>query len=90
MTSSKGLEFDVVVMLGIEDGKIPFFNSTEAETEEDRRKFYVSLSRARQAVHIFYSGWFRWHPSGRINNDGPSRIPARTRSRLSQAGGFGA
>ncbi len=74
MTASKGLEFDVVVMLGVEDGKIPFFNSKGAALEEDRRKFYVSLTRARHAVHIFYSGWFRWKPGGKINNNGPSRF----------------
>lgn len=74
MTSSKGLEFDVVVMVGVEEGKIPFFNSRGAELEEDRRKFYVSLTRARHAVHIFYSGWFSWRPGGRINRDGPSRF----------------
>jgi hypothetical protein len=34
----------------------------------------VSLTRARHAVHIFYSGWFEWKASGRINNDGPSRF----------------
>jgi len=55
----QGLEFDVVVMVGIEDGKIPFFNSKGAALDEDRRKFYVSLTRARHAVHVFYSGWFQ-------------------------------
>jgi DNA helicase-2/ATP-dependent DNA helicase PcrA len=74
MTSSKGLEFDVVVMIGIEEGKVPFFNSTGARLEEDRPKFYVSLTRARHAVHILYSGWFVWERSGRINRDGPSRF----------------
>jgi DNA helicase-2/ATP-dependent DNA helicase PcrA len=74
MTSSKGLEFDVVVMVGVEEGKIPFFNSKGSALDEDRRKFYVSLTRARHAVHIFYSGWFEWKTSGRINNDGPSRF----------------
>lgn len=74
MTASKGLEFDVILMLGIEEGKIPFFNSTGPALEEDRRKFYVSLTRARHAVHIFYSGWFVWKTSGRVNNDGPSRF----------------
>jgi DNA helicase-2/ATP-dependent DNA helicase PcrA len=74
MTSSKGLEFDVVVMVGIEEGKIPFFRTDEGRLEEDRRKFYVSLTRARHAVHIFYSGWFVWPTSGRVNRDGPSRF----------------
>jgi DNA helicase-2/ATP-dependent DNA helicase PcrA len=72
MTSSKGLEFDVVVMVGIEQGKIPFFNSEGERLEEDRRKFYVSLTRARDAVHIFYSGWFVWERSGKVNREGPS------------------
>lgn len=74
MTSSKGLEFDVVVMVGIEEGKIPFFRSKGAQLEEDRRKFYVSLTRARHAVHIFYSGWFRWRPESPVNAEGPSRF----------------
>ena len=73
-SSSKGLEFDVVVMVGVEDGKIPFFNSKGAALDEDRRKFYVSLTRARHAVHIFYSGWFQWRRGGLINDDGPSRF----------------
>jgi DNA helicase-2/ATP-dependent DNA helicase PcrA len=54
--------------------KIPFFSSRGAELQEDRRKFYVSLTRAREAVHIFYSGWFQWKPGGRINEDGPSQF----------------
>lgn len=74
MIASKGLEFDVIVMLGVEDGKIPFFSSRGAALEEDRRKFYVSLTRARHAVHIFYSGWFQWRRGGPINQDGPSRF----------------
>ncbi len=74
MTSSKGLEFDVVLMVGIEEGKIPFFRSEGERLQEDRRKFYVSLTRARHAVHIFYSGWFVWERSGRVNSDGPSRF----------------
>lgn len=74
MSSSKGLEFDVVMMVGMEDGKIPFWNATASEIEEDRRKFYVSLTRARESVHIFFSGWFQWRPGGRVNEEGPSRF----------------
>jgi DNA helicase-2/ATP-dependent DNA helicase PcrA len=73
MTASKGLEFDVVIVLGVEQGKIPFFSSRGEDLLEDRRRFYVSLTRARDAVHIFYSGWFVW-PSGSVNEDGPSQF----------------
>lgn len=83
MTASEGLEFDVIVMLGVEDGKIPFFNSTGAAVDE--RSNSSLLTRARHAVHIFDSGWFRWKTSGRVNNDGPSRFSPRAWSRVSAA-----
>ncbi|NGX08678.1 UvrD-helicase domain-containing protein [Mycobacteroides franklinii] len=75
MTSSKGLEFDVVALLGVDQGRLPFWSSVEG-TEglaEDRRKFYVSLTRARDEVHIFYSGFVEW-ASGFIARNGPSQL----------------
>ena len=73
MTSSKGLEFDVVHMLGADQGRIPFFASLSKPDElaEERRKFYVSLTRARDEVHIYYSGFVEW-ATGRVSNEGPS------------------
>lgn len=72
MSASKGLEFDHVFIAALEQGKLPFFNSTygSAEWHEDRRKFYVSFTRARETVEVLYSGWYMtsW---GRKNN-GPS------------------
>jgi DNA helicase-2/ATP-dependent DNA helicase PcrA len=72
MTSSKGLEFDIVVILGLDQGRMPFFKSlTNAEElAEDRRKFYVSLTRARDEVHLYYSGFVEWS-TGTIRRDGP-------------------
>lgn len=72
MTSSKGLEFDIVHMLGIDQNRVPFFTSLNnpEDMKEDRRKFYVSLTRARNEVHIYYSGYVEW--SKRIDRSGPS------------------
>jgi DNA helicase-2/ATP-dependent DNA helicase PcrA len=72
MSSSKGLEFDLVLMLGLEEGRLPFWTSKGPQLAEDRRKFYVSLTRARRAVHLFYSGWYETNYGPR--SDGPSRF----------------
>jgi len=73
-SSAKGLEFDVVLLLGADEGKMPHFSSVadRAKLDEDRRKFYVSLTRARDEVHIFYSGFDDRY--GRIRPNGPSRF----------------
>lgn len=78
MTSSKGLEFDHALILGMDQGRVPHFNSKKnpREMEEDRRKFYVSLTRARYSVEIFYSGFVEW-PKSR-SNDGPSLFLTET------------
>ena len=75
MTSSKGLEFDLVLILGMEEGVVPHFSSRSnaQQLQEERRKFYVSITRARDEVRIFYSGFTLW-PSGDLNNCGPSRF----------------
>jgi DNA helicase II / ATP-dependent DNA helicase PcrA len=75
MTSSKGLEFDVVLILGMDQGAVPHFSSMNdpEQLQEERRKFYVSLTRARDEVQIFYSGFTLW-PSGDPNPNGPSQF----------------
>jgi DNA helicase-2/ATP-dependent DNA helicase PcrA len=55
--SSKGLEFDVVCMLGMDQGVLPWNNLSAQAKREPRRLFYVGLTRARQVVHMLYSGW---------------------------------
>ena len=71
--SAKGLEFDVVIIMGLEEGRIPYYNSSPAEIKERRRLFYVGLTRARHEVHLVYSGWY-CDFYGRRWQKGPSRF----------------
>lgn len=53
--ASKGLEFDIVLIPGCEEGIIPHARSLEesaSSLEEERRLFYVALTRARKKIII--------------------------------------
>lgn len=49
--NAKGLEFDNVLIAGAEDGYLPMGESTE-EIEEERRLFYVGMTRAKKLLMI--------------------------------------
>ncbi|MCB1467499.1 MAG: ATP-dependent helicase [Rhizobiaceae bacterium] len=53
--SSKGREFSVVIMFGIDDGRIPFSNPSAKQVIEARRLFYVGFTRAKSELHLMYS-----------------------------------
>jgi DNA helicase-2/ATP-dependent DNA helicase PcrA len=73
---SKGLEFPNVYIVGLEEDLFPSAISvnTRAELEEERRLFYVALTRAEKRVTLTYTmSRYRW---GKIIDAEPSRFLA--------------
>lgn len=75
MTLCKGLEFDAVIVIGLDEEIVPYYLSLQdtAMMAEDRRKFYVSITRARESLYLLYSGVVR-KPWGDDRHTGPSRF----------------
>ncbi len=64
MHGSKGLEFDVVIIAGLSDRVIP---DRSSDIEEERRLLYVSMTRAREHLHVI----------SHLNEDGSPGVFAR-------------
>ena len=72
--SSKGLEFPFVFVAGMEENIFPSggFMASESEIEEERRLFYVAMTRAKKAVRFtFASTRMR---NGKHESNSPSRF----------------
>ena len=53
--SSKGLEFDIVYIIDVNEGSVPYKKAKGVdEIEEERRMFYVAMTRARKKLFICY------------------------------------
>jgi len=72
--SSKGLEFNHVFVVGLEEDLFPsaMSMSTRSELEEERRLFYVALTRAETKAYLTYAlSRYRW---GKLVDSEPSRF----------------
>ena len=72
--SAKGLEYDYVYIVGMEEGLFPSSRSAEslADLEEERRLMYVAITRAKKGLMLTFSEMRRvW---GKTENTSPSRF----------------
>jgi DNA helicase II / ATP-dependent DNA helicase PcrA len=71
--SAKGLEFPVVFIVGLEDGLFPLIRNAENpdDLEEERRLFYVAVTRAKEKVVLLHAR------SRTVFNSEQCRIPSR-------------
>lgn len=53
--ASKGLEFDAVFVTGLEQGLFPSIRDDGRDNEEERRLFYVAVTRARKRLFLTYA-----------------------------------
>ncbi|MGB1042246.1 MAG: ATP-dependent helicase [Tenacibaculum sp.] len=71
---SKGLEYPYVYIVGLEESLFPSAMSmnTRSELEEERRLFYVALTRAEKVAYLTYAQTrYRW---GKLTDGEPSRF----------------
>jgi len=93
--NAKGLEYDVVFMIGCEDGVFPHSRSIEAgDVEEERRLCYVGMTRARKHLAITHArtralyGGREWNVPSRFLGEIPISLTDadETESASAQAG----
>lgn len=54
--SAKGLEWDAVFLIGLQEGLVPIsYAKTDSAIEEERRLLYVGVTRARKRLHLSWS-----------------------------------
>lgn len=85
---SKGLEFPVVFIVGLEEGLFPSAKSLEewggSEAEEERRLFYVGMTRAREKLFLTHArmrkvwGADQMYPPSRFLNEIPEKYVQKT------------
>ena len=70
--AAKGLEWDVVYLVGLVDGTLPIQHAkTEEQIAEERRLLYVGITRARERLHL---SWALARAAGQRRGRKPSRF----------------
>lgn len=103
MHNTKGLEFPLVIVTGLEEGLFPRDDDEGEELEEQRRLFYVAITRAKDELFLTACHYRRIH--GRLFETLPSRFlteidpelitaeksaaSARSQGRPAYGGGYG-
>ncbi len=80
--SSKGLEFPVVFLIGLEEGIFPHSRSalSPSELEEERRLMYVGLTRAKEKAYLLHAemrtlfGGMQVNPPSRFLSEIPTEL----------------
>jgi DNA helicase-2/ATP-dependent DNA helicase PcrA len=79
--NAKGLEYDIVFMIGLEDGVFPHSRSVEAgDVEEERRLCYVGVTRARKELYMSFArtrslyGGRDWNVPSRFVGEIPTEL----------------
>mgnify|MGYP006274770433 CR=1 FL=1 len=86
MHNTKGLEFDRVIITGLEEGLFPRDGDTDpAEVEEERRLFYVAVTRARSELYLTSCRYRRIR--GRLMELSPSRFLSEIPRELMETSG---
>lgn len=85
---AKGGEWDHVIVLGVTEGSIPFYREIKRnEIAEERRLFYVAVTRARKQLHLLQGPFY--HAPSRQKFVEPSRfIDRRVKALLSCSGRY--
>lgn len=87
--SAKGLEFPYVFLPGMEEGLFPSvqaITATSAEVEEERRLFYVAITRAKRELFIVHTnqrmlyGRTQFNPESRFLKEIPENLIAKEKS----------
>ena len=82
MHAAKGLEFPVVFITGCEQDLIPYqkADGTPADMQEERRLFYVAMTRAMERLYLTRAAKRRMY--GRLYDHGPSAFVADIEAQL--------